>query len=216
MQVSFTSNGASPTCERADALYRVLNTHQKALERRGVDYWRVRQTIKEGKAVADAEIEQYQQRQWKAYHTSNQEFAKCEKYCRQQRELLRAIEDLAQQERDMYELDNRKDQVMTVCKVALANLGLWVRDHYFPGEYAHASWHRLQPFFQLPGRIHWGTETIEVELKRFNDRALNRDLEMLCTKVAQEKLCLPDGRRLFFRVQGAGLPCLDAQEQTVA
>ncbi len=91
------------TKERADALYRVLNTHQMELERQGVDHWQVRQTIKEEKASADAEIEEYQQRQWKAYHTSNTEFAKCEKYCRQQRELLRAIEDLAQQERDMYE-----------------------------------------------------------------------------------------------------------------
>ncbi len=105
------------TKERADALYRALNTHHIELERQGVDHWQVRQTIKEEKAVADAEIEQYQQRQWKAYHTSNQEFAKCEKYCRQQRELLRAIEDLAQQERDMYELDNRKGQIMAVCNI---------------------------------------------------------------------------------------------------
>lgn len=100
----------------------------------------------------------------------------------------------------MYELDNRKDQVMTACKVALANLGMWVRDHYFPAEYAHATWHRLQPFFQLPGRIRWGAETVEVELKPFNDRALNRDVEMLCTKVAQGELRLPDGRLLLFRV----------------
>jgi hypothetical protein len=62
------------------------------------------------KERADAEIEEYEQRQWKAYHTSNKEFAKCEKSCREQRELLRAIEDLVQQERNMYELDNRKDQ----------------------------------------------------------------------------------------------------------
>ena len=81
----------------------------------------------------------------------------CERYCREQCELLRAMEDLAKQERQMHELDNRKDQIMTVCKVALANLGMWVRDHYFPAEYAHASWHRLQVFFQLPGRIHWGS-----------------------------------------------------------
>jgi len=121
------------TKERADALYRVLNTHQMELERQGMDHWQLRQTIKEEKAVADAEIEEYQQRQWKAYHTSNREFAKYEKYCRGQRELLRAIEDLAQQEREMYELDNRKDQIMTVCKVALANLGQWVRDRYFRG-----------------------------------------------------------------------------------
>jgi DNA-binding transcriptional LysR family regulator len=138
---------------------------------------------REEKAVADAEIEEYQQRRWKAHHTSNRELARCERYCREQRELLRAIEDLAQQEREMYELDNRKDQIMTVCKLALANLGMWVHDRYFPAEYAHASWHRLQPFFQLPGQVHWGPESVEVELKAFNDRALNRDLGMLCTEV---------------------------------
>jgi hypothetical protein len=139
------------TKERADALYRILNDHQRELERQGVEYWILRQTIKEEKARADAEIEEYQQRQWKAYHTSNKEFAKCEKYCREQRELLRAIEDLAQQEREMYELDNQKDQVMTIFKVALANLGMWVRDQYFPASYAHATWHRLQPFFSCRG-----------------------------------------------------------------
>lgn len=53
----------------------------------------------------------------------------------------------------MYELDNRKDQVMTVCKVVLANLAMWVRDRYFPLSYAQATWKRLLPFFQLPGTI---------------------------------------------------------------
>ena len=161
-------------------------------------------------------MSQYHQRQWKAYHTSNKEFAKCEKYCREQRELLRAIEDLAQQERDMHELDNGKDQIMTVCKVALANLGMWARDHYFPAEYAHASWRRLQIFFLLPGRVYWGTDCVTVELKPFNDRALNRDLQAVCTKVAQTQPHVPDGRRLLFRVQGTSLPSLDAQEQAVA
>ena len=140
----------------------------------------------------------------------------CEKYCREQRELLRAIEDLAYQEREMYELDNRKDQIIMICKVTLANLGMWVRDHYFPAEYAHASWHRLQVFFQLPGRIFWGVEKVEVELKPFNDCALNRDLETVCAKVAQEQPRLPDGRRLLFRVQGTGTLHLDAQEKAVA
>jgi hypothetical protein len=116
----------------------------------------------------------------------------------------------------MYELDNRKDQIMTICKVVLANLGMWARDRYFPAEYAHASWHRLQPFFQLPGRIDWGPESVKVELKPFNDRALNRDLVLLCTKIVQEQPRLPDGRRLLFQVQGASLPSLDAQERAVA
>jgi hypothetical protein len=105
---------------------------------------------------------------------------------------------------------------MTVFKVVLANVGMWVRDDSFPASYAHASWQRLQVFFQLPGRIFWGTEKVEVELKRCNDRALNRDLEMVCAKVAQEQPCLPDGRRLIFRLQGTGLLHLDAQEQVLA
>ncbi len=204
------------TKEQATELYRVLNTHQMELERQDMDRYLSRNIIKEEKSEADAEIEEFQQRQWKAYHTSNHEFAKCEKYCREQRELLLAIENLAQQEREMYELDNRKDQIMTVCKVALANLGMWVRDHYFPAEYAHASWQRLQVFFRLPGRIHWGVESVEVELKPFNDRALNRDLTILCANVANAQPRLPDGRRLLFRVQGFGLPTLDAQERAVA
>ncbi len=204
------------TKERAKELYRVLTNHQIELERQDLDPWLLRKTIKEEKAIADAEIEEYQQRQWKAYHTSNAEFKKLEKYCREQRELLRELEDLEKQERKMYELDNRKDQIMTVCKVSLANLGMWVRDHYFPASYAHVGWDRLQVFFQLPGRITWRTESVEVELKRFNDSTLNRDLEMLCAKVAQGRPCLPDGRRLIFRMQGSGILHLDAQERRVA
>jgi hypothetical protein len=204
------------TKQRAEALYRDLNKHQRALEQQGVEYWLLKKTIKEEQSKADAEIEEYRRRQWKAFDTSNKEFAQCEKYCREQRELLRALEDLAQQEREMYELDNRKDQIMTVCKVALANLGMWVRDHYFPTSYAHASWHRLQPFFQLPGRISWGQDRVEIELKPFNDRALNRDLELLCARVAEAQPHLPDGRRLVLRVQGVRFLSLDAQEPLVA
>jgi hypothetical protein len=45
------------------------------------------------------------------------------------------LEDLAAKERTMYELDNRKDHVMTICKLALANLGMWVRDVRRVGAY---------------------------------------------------------------------------------
>src|SRR5205807_10021613 len=182
------------TKERADALYRILNDHQREMERQGVEHWLLRKTIKEEKAVADAEIEEYQQRQWKAYHTSNKEFAKCEKYCREQRELLRALEDLQQQEREMYELENHKDQVMTVCKVALANLGMWVRDRYFPASYAHAGWLRLLPFFRLSGRIVQDATTVRVELRPLTDRGLNRDLALLCARVNEASPRLPAGR----------------------
>ena len=101
----------------------------------------------------------------------------------------------------MYELDNRKDQVMTVCKVALANLAMWVRDQYFPASYAQATWKRLLPFFQLPGTITHHAQMVQVELHPFNDRALNRDLAALCERVNQAPPRLPDGRLLTFTLR---------------
>ncbi len=103
------------------------------------------------KAEADAELEPLWQRVYRVQQKSHQESVKHEKYCRQQRELLRALEDLTANERVMHELDNRKDQIMTICKLALTNLAMWVRDRFFPSTYAHATWQRLQPFFRLEG-----------------------------------------------------------------
>src|SRR5260370_35657255 len=98
----------------------------------------------------------------------------------------------------MYEVDNRKDRVMSVCKVAMANLAMWVRDHYFPVSYAHATWLRLVPFFRLPGPVISDATTIRVALRPFNDRALNRDLISLCERVNHASRHLPAGRRVSF------------------
>ncbi len=97
----------------------------------------------------------------------------------------------------MYELDNRKDQIMTVCKLALANLAMWVRDRFFPSTYAHATWQRLLPFFRLPGHVLWGREVVSVELQPFNNRQLNRDLLAVCQRVNEVQPRLPDGRLLI-------------------
>jgi len=206
------------TKERAKELYRILNNHQIELEQQGVEDWRLRKTIKEEKAVADAEIEEYQQRQWKAYETSNQEHRKCERYCQEQRKLLRALEDLAASERMMYELDNSKDQVMTVFKVALVNLVMWTRDRYFPASYEHATWKRLAPFFHLPGVITQAQDVVEVSLRPFNDKRYNQDLEALCERVNAVAPRLPDGRHLHFSVQinEEVRPILDVQTRRVA
>ena len=105
---------------------------------------------------------------------------------------------------------------MMVCKVALANLAMWVRDHYFPVSYAHATWLRLVPFFRLPGRIVRDATTVQVELRPFNDRALNRDLAMLCACVNKASPRLPDGRPLCFRISTTSTcHTLSAQEHLV-
>ncbi len=151
--------------------------------------------------VAEAELAKSQQRKQRAEETYRAAFDTCERACCQQRTLLRELEDLKGKERVMYELEHAKDQVMTVLKLALANLVMWARDTYFPATYAHATWQRLVPFFRLPGQVVWGAETVEVELRPCNDRQLNRDLEAVCAQVNAEEPRLPDGQRLQFQVR---------------
>ena len=116
----------------------------------------------------------------------------------------------------MYELDNRKDQIMTVFKVALTNLAMWTRDQYFPDTYSNATWDRLAPFFRLPGMITSSQQNVTVSLHPFNDCQLNHDLISLCYRVNASSLHLPDGRSLLFTVQEVARPILDWQKRRVA
>ncbi len=76
--------------------------------------------------VAEAALTKSQQQKQRREETSRTAFATCERACSQQRTLLRELEDLKRKERVMYELEHAKDQVMTVLKLALANLAMWV------------------------------------------------------------------------------------------
>ncbi len=112
--------------EQGEEVYRALNDRLQVLEAQGVTEGTYRAERKKLKAEADAALEPLWQRVYRVREKSHQESSKHERYCREQRELLRALEDLAADERVMHELDHRKDQIMTVCKVALANLAMWV------------------------------------------------------------------------------------------
>jgi hypothetical protein len=96
-----------------------------ALEEQGMADYLVRREIKERKATIDAELQGLWQRIYRVEAGQDQDWRKQERYCREQREVLQALEDLACKEREMFELDNRKDQVMTICKVALVNVVMW-------------------------------------------------------------------------------------------
>ena len=199
-----------------DELYRKLNAHQDALAAQGIDYYQRRAQIKAEKATIDTELEERWQRVHRVYAKSCKESEKCERYAKVQCDLLRALEDLAANEKSMYELDNRKDQVMTICRLALTNLVMWTRDRYFPASYAHATWARLAPFFHLPGMVVSTGHRVSVELRLFNDRQLNQDLVCLCEQVNKLSPQLPDGRRLLFTVRDIRHPILDQQKRRVA
>jgi hypothetical protein len=166
--------------------------------------------VLQGQAAADEQRWMREQAQQQRAATAiEREQQKLEGYCRDQRTVRRQLADLEAQERPMYALDQRKDQLMSVVKVALSNLAMWVREQYLSASYAHATWHRLRPFFDLPGTIHSETGQIRIQLRPFNDRALNRDLEEVCRKVAAQPPRLPDGRRLLLEIQPQRRPVSD-------
>jgi hypothetical protein len=148
--------------------------------------------------------------EWEVHHrcvlleatsvAGKREMNHCEQSCRALRLVLRQQEELRACEREMQELDNTKGQIMTLLKVGLANLGMWVRDHYFGESYQACGWERLLPFFLLSGWV-TATETeVRLDFSPFNHRALGRDLQDLCRQVNTSGVHLPDGRRLVLTV----------------
>jgi hypothetical protein len=183
---------------RGRALYDELNTDQFELGYFDLPPDLVKQHLDAKRGHIEAELAQLWQGVDKAYAQSNREDDKVRRYALKARQLLRRLEDLDAQARQMFELDNRQDQIMTSLRLALANLVMWVRDNYFPKDYAHATWKRLAPFLRLPGHIVRYSDRCLVFLRPFNDQQLNRDLDVLCDRLNQAQLRLPDGRFLEF------------------
>jgi hypothetical protein len=201
------------TKAHGDALYRRINTYICEHDLGDEREWRLQHkpVVKAMQAEADADLDERWRRYERVRDREDREESKYTRYCLEQCHLLRALAELVAKERAMYELENDKDQTMTVLKLALANLGMWAREQYFPATYAHATWHRLAPFFRLPGRVTEEQQAVWVELRPFNDRQLNRDLQTLCQRVAAAQPRLPDGRRLRFTLTGRG--CLRSAGQ---
>ena len=201
------------TKAKGEERYRILDEQVQKLQTQGVTPGQWKAERNRLQAEAEREMQELWERVSAVLETSNKAHAKWERYCREQGDLLRALEDLAEHERTMYELDNRKDHMMTVCKLALANLAMWTRDQCFPASFAHATWARLAPFFQLPGSITSSRHAVSVQLYPFHDRHYNRDLSLLCQRVNEKQLHLPDGRLLLFSIRQIARPILHQQQR---
>jgi hypothetical protein len=202
--------------ERDENQYLLLDISQHALDRNCLDYMKRYNKIQKKKDIFSIQQEKRKVRLQKLSLQISEYHEKCQYYAQKQRDLVRSLEDLEKNERIMYELDNRKDHVMTVFKVALANLAMWTRDQYFPDTYSAATWERLAPFFRLPGIIRSNQQTVSVSLRPFNDRQYNRDLHLLCQRVNQKQPHLPDGRLLQFSVLSAGRLILNGHTLQIA
>jgi hypothetical protein len=192
------------TKAHSDALYREINRYICEHDLGNEREWRLQHkpVVKAMQAEADADLDARWRRYERVRDRQEQEASKRTRYRLEQCDLLGALAELSAKEREMFELENGKDQCMTSLKLALANLGMWARDQYFPATYAHATWPRLAPFFRVPGRVTEGPQRVMVELHPFNDRQLTRDLSVVCERVATAQPHLPDGRQLCFTIVG--------------
>ena len=198
--VSLAERLRQETKAHSDALYRRINGYICEHDRGDEREWRLQHkpVVKAMQAEADADLDARWRRYERVRDRQDREASKYTRYCLEQCDLLRDLAELAAKERAMYELEHGKDQCMTVLKLALANLGMWVRERWFPASYAHATWPRLLPFFRLPGKITCGADHVTVEVQPFNDRRLIRDLAAVCERVNAAQPRLPDGQRLSF------------------
>jgi hypothetical protein len=186
--------------ERDEQQYHLLDDQQGNLDKNSSNYDKRQSKIQKKKDMLCIQQEKRKRRLQKLSQQIIDYQEKCKYYEQKQCNILHSLEDLAKNERIMYELDNRKDHIMTEIIVALANLAMWTRDNYFPPTSAHATWDRLASFFHLPGIIRSNQQTVSVSLRPFNDRQYNRDLHLLCQRVNQKQPHLPDGRLLTFSV----------------
>ena len=202
--------------KRDEQQYHLLNAQQDTLDKDSTSYDKQYSKIQKKKDILSIQQEKRKIRLQKISQQIIDHQENCKRHAQKQCDLSRSLEDLAKNERTMYELDNRKDHVMTVFKVALANLAMWTRDQYFPDTYSTATWERLAPFFRLPGIIRSNQHTVSVSLRPFNDRQYNRDLHLLCQHVNQKQPHLPDGRLLQFSVLSSPSLILNGQTLLIA
>jgi hypothetical protein len=92
------------------------------------------------------------------------------------------------EEHPMYELDDRKDQLMSALRVFLVNVLQWLRGAVFPESYARATYETLAPFLQMGGFVVEHKDCIEVLLDSFWQSCNARGFTA------------PDGRPLRFGV----------------
>ena len=130
---------------------------------------------------------------------------KQQRYCEEQQKKKQALAEVTRKMADcpMYELDDRKDQLLSALRLCLGNVLQWLRDTVFPESYANATYKTLAPFVQMGGFVIKRPDGIAVCLDGFWQSAKQQDLEELVARCNAQSLTAPDGRPLRFSICSA-------------
>lgn len=127
---------------------------------------------------------------------------KQQRYREEQQKKKQALAEVTRKMADcpMYELDDRKDQLLSALHLCVGNVLQWLRDTVFPESYANATYKTLAPFVQMGGFVIEHPDRIEVFLDGFWQSARQQDLEEVVTRCNAQSLTAPDGRPLRFGI----------------
>jgi hypothetical protein len=210
-----------PGCETR--LTRVRRRHQRHTERYQAAWQVAQQTIDEGiqqreaKGMAALEICHWAQAEEArlqgqlaplrqsiaaAAEEIEQERQKQARYRTEQEEKKQALAKMTQQMADhpMYELDDRKDQLVSALRLCLVNVLQLLRDTVFPASCAQATYETLAPFVRMGGFVIEHPAHIEIFLDGFWQSAKQRDLAEVVARCNAQRFTAPDGRVLKFGI----------------
>jgi hypothetical protein len=127
---------------------------------------------------------------------------KQQRYREEQQKKKQALAEITQKMTHcpMYELDDRKDQLLSALRLCVGNVLQWLRDTVFPESYANATYKTLAPFAQMGGFVIEHPDRIEVFLDGFWQSARQQDLKQVVAHCNAQSLTAPDGRPLRFGI----------------
>lgn len=200
--------------------------HQKHAERYQAEWQAARQSLQEAIQQRDAQgdaaltiyrwaqaeetriqeqMESKRARVKAAAERIEKERGKQQRYREEQLKEKQALVEVTQKMADcpMYELDDRKDQLLSALRLCLGNALQWLRDTVFPDSYVNATYKTLAPFVQMGGFVIEHPDRIEVFLDGFWQSAKQRDLEVVVARCNAQSFLASDGRPLRFRICSA-------------
>ena len=102
----------------------------------------------------------------------------------------------------LYEIDTRKDHIMTNLETALNNADLFVKEHYLPEPYRRADFRTIRDIlYRQPGTFLETQDEIRVTLNHYDQEPAHQRLaECAAKKVTDAQLTMNEGKRLIIQV----------------
>jgi hypothetical protein len=187
-----------------NAAQQILQEAVRQRQAQGERAWDLHQWAKSEEARIEEELrsQRHSQRMDAAAEQIEREQEKQRQYHQEQQQkkqdLATTIQTMA--DHPMYELDDRKDQLLSAFRLCLVSALQWLRDAVFPESYAHASYETMKAFIQMDGFVIEHPRFIEIYLDGFWQSAKKRDLEELVSRCNARQFAAPDGRLLQFGI----------------